>query len=79
MPTAKITADGRIDLPPAVLDGLGARPGDRVLFVPTGQRGAFLLVVANRDVRELKGMFGIPKRVTSIEEMRPMYLSKNRR
>jgi hypothetical protein len=42
--------------------------GDRVEFVKLAP-GEYLVLVANRSVTELKGMFGKASRTVSIEEM----------
>ncbi len=69
MPSAVVTSKGQITLPKAVRDALGVETGDRVEFVETG-KGAFEVIAASRDVRELKGMIERPRRPVSVEDMR---------
>jgi len=69
MPSAVLTSKGQITIPKAVREALGVEAGDRVEFVDTGA-GAFAVVAATRDVRELKGFIPRPRRPVSIEEMR---------
>lgn len=68
MTTATITSKGQITIPATVRQALAVDTGDRVEFVQI-EPGQFLFVAANRSVTELKGMFGKPTRVVSIEEM----------
>lgn len=68
MTTATVTSKGRITIPAHVRQALAVVAGDRVEFVQI-EPGQFVFVVANRPVTELKGMFGKPKKVMSIEEM----------
>ena len=68
MITATITQNGRITLPDDLLQAMGVRAGDRLIFVED-KNGQFLLSASRRDVTGLKGMFGKPARVVSIEEM----------
>lgn len=68
MSTATITSKGQITIPADVRRALDVGTGDRVEFVQV-EPGRFELVAATRSVRELKGRFGRPPRVVSIEEM----------
>ena len=68
MTTATITSKGQITIPANVRQALGVDTGDRVEFVEI-EPGQFLFVAANRSVTELKGMFGRPTKVVSIEDM----------
>jgi AbrB family looped-hinge helix DNA binding protein len=64
-----MTSKGQITLPKPVRDALGLATGDRVAFVEDA--GGFRLVPANRDVRELRGMFHRPgRKPVSVEEMK---------
>jgi antitoxin PrlF len=65
MPTATITSRGLITIPVNVRQALA---GDRVEFVQI-ETGQFLLIAANHSVTELKGMFGKPTKVVSVQEM----------
>lgn len=68
MAAATLTSKGQITVPIEVRQALGLDAGDRVEFVEV-ERGRFELVPATRSVKELKGMFGKPRRAISIEEM----------
>lgn len=68
MPTATITSRGRITIPVNVRQALAVGAGDRVEFVQI-ETGQFLLIAANHSVTELKGMFGKPTKVVSVQEM----------
>jgi AbrB family looped-hinge helix DNA binding protein len=69
MPSAVLTSKGQITIPKAVRDALGVESGDRVDFVETG-KGVFEVVAAAKDVRELKGVIGKPRRPVSVDDMR---------
>lgn len=69
MPSATVTSKGQITLPKEVREALGVGTGDRVEFVETG-KGVFEVIAGSRDVRELKGMLGRPRRPVSLEDMR---------
>lgn len=78
MPQAKVTSKGQITLPKLVRDALGLATGDRVAFVEDA--GGFRLVPANRDVRELRGMFHQPgRKPVSIDEMNATVRRRARR
>ena len=67
--TATVTSKGQITIPVRVRTALGLDPGDRVEFVEL-EKGQFVMIPANRSVRELDGMFkGRKKKPVSIEEM----------
>lgn len=68
MSTATLTSKGQITIPSDVRRALNVEAGDRVEFVQV-EPGRFELVAATRSVRELKGMFGKPRRRVSIEKM----------
>jgi AbrB family looped-hinge helix DNA binding protein len=68
MSTATVTTKGQITIPVDVRRALNVEAGDRVEFVQI-EPGRFEVVAATRSVRELKGRFGKPRRVVSIEEM----------
>lgn len=68
MASATIKAHGQISIPPEILRSLGVDTGDLVEFVQL-EPGKFLLLAANRSVTELKGMFGQPPKIVSIDEM----------
>jgi AbrB family looped-hinge helix DNA binding protein len=69
MPSAVITSKGQITIPKEVREALGVETGDRVEFVESA-KGVFEIVVASRDVRELKGLIGRPRKPVSVEDMR---------
>lgn len=69
MPTAVLTSKGQITIPKKVREALGVEAGDRIDFVETGA-GAFAVVAATRDVRELKGLIPRPKKPVSVDAMR---------
>jgi antitoxin PrlF len=68
MAAATLTSKGQITVPVEVRQALGLDAGDRVEFVEV-EPGRFELVPATQSVKTLKGMFGKPRRVVSIEEM----------
>jgi antitoxin PrlF len=68
MTTATVTSKGQITIPANVRQSLHVDSGDQVEFVEV-EPGQFLFVAATRSVTELKGMFGKPKKIVSIEEM----------
>lgn len=69
MPSAVLTSKGQITIPKQVREALGVDAGDRVDFVETGA-GAFAVVAATRDVRELKGLIPRPRKPVGVEDMR---------
>jgi antitoxin PrlF len=68
MPSAIVTTKGQITIPKEVREALGVEAGDRVEFVESA-KGVYEIVAASRDVRELKGMIGRPRKAVSIEDM----------
>ena len=68
MSTATLTSKGQITIPVDVRRVLNVQAGDRVEFVQI-EPGRFELVAATRSVRELKGLFGKPRRTVSIADM----------
>lgn len=68
MSTATLTTKGQITIPADVRRALNVEAGDRVEFVQV-EPGRFEVIASTRSVRELKGMFGKPKRSVSIDEM----------
>jgi antitoxin PrlF len=68
MAAATVTGKGQITIPVEVRQALRLDAGDRVEFVEV-EPGRFEIVPATRSVTDLKGMFGKPSRVVSIEEM----------
>ena len=68
MSTATLTSKGRITIPIDVRRSLNVDAGDRVEFVQV-EPGRFELIASARSVRELKGMFGKPKKAVSIDDM----------
>lgn len=68
MTTATLTSKGQVTIPADVRRDLNVDAGDRIEFIQI-EPGRYEVVAATRSVRELKGMFGKPKRSVSIEEM----------
>jgi AbrB family looped-hinge helix DNA binding protein len=68
MSTATVTSKGQITIPIAVREALRVAAGDRVEFIEVAP-GRFEFIAATQPVTALKGMFGKPKVVVSIEEM----------
>jgi len=68
MTAATVTSRGQITIPANVRKALAVEAGDRVEFIQI-EPGQFLLVAVNHFVTELKGMFGKPAKVVSIEDM----------
>ena len=75
MTTATITSKGQITIPANVRQSLNVDAGDRVEFVQV-EIGQYLFVAANHSVTELKGMFGKPKKIVSIEDMNRVIASR---
>jgi AbrB family looped-hinge helix DNA binding protein len=69
MHTAKLKTNGQITIPAKVRKALTLNSGDRVEFVLVAP-GRYELVAVNRDVTELKAMFGPASKLVSIEAMR---------
>jgi AbrB family looped-hinge helix DNA binding protein len=68
MTTATVTSNGQITIPDDVRRALAVKAGDRLEFVQINP-GEFLLIAVNRSVSELKGVFGKPRVVVSIDDM----------
>ncbi len=68
MSTATLTSKGQITIPVAVRTAMGVDTGDRVEFVEVGP-GRYECIAATGSVTALKGMFGKPSKVISIEDM----------
>lgn len=68
MAAATVRSRGRLTIPAKVRRALALYAVDRVEFVKLEQ-GEFLMVAANRSLSDLKGMFGKPAKVVSIDEM----------
>ena len=69
MASSVVTSKGQITIPKTVRDALGVDAGDRIEFVESAQ-GRFEIHAATRDVRELKGIVGRPRKPVSVEDMR---------
>lgn len=68
MTTATVTSKGQITIPSEVRQALQVKTGDRVEFVEVAP-GRFEFIAATRSVTALKGMFGKPTKVVSIDDM----------
>jgi antitoxin PrlF len=68
MTTATVTSKGQITIPANVRQALQVGTGDRVEFVEVDP-GRFEVIAATRSVKELKGMFGKPRKSVSIDDM----------
>lgn len=68
MTAATVTSKGQITIPASVRQSLQVDTGDQVEFIEI-EPGQFLFVAATRSVTELKGKFGKPRRVVSIDDM----------
>ena len=68
MATATLTSKGQITIPVEVRNEMNVDTGDRVEFVQIAP-GRYEFVAANREVTELKGMFGKARKPVSIEDM----------
>lgn len=68
MTVATLTSKGQITIPVDVRNELKVDAGDRVEFVQIAP-GRYEFVAATHSVTELKGMFGKPKKIVSIEAM----------
>ncbi len=69
MPGATVTSKGQITIPKKVRDALGLETGDRVEFVEE-RGGAYRMIPATRDIRDLKGLIAPPKKLVTVEDMR---------
>jgi antitoxin PrlF len=68
MPIATVTSKGQITIPAEIRAELNLKAGDRVYFVK-GESG-YVLFPKNGSVQRLKGIFGKPDRIVSLEEMK---------
>lgn len=68
MTSATVTSKGQITIPARIREALHVSAGDRVEFVEV-EPGRFEFIAATRSVTDLKGMFGKPVKIISIEEM----------
>jgi AbrB family looped-hinge helix DNA binding protein len=68
MTAATLTTKGQITIPVEVRNALGVDAGDRVEFVEIAP-GRYEFIAATRSITALKGMFGKPRKVVSIDEM----------
>ncbi len=68
MTTATLTSKGQITIPAEIRHELQVDAGDRVEFVQIAP-GRYEFVAVTRHVSELKGMFGVPAKPVSIEDM----------
>jgi len=68
MSIATVTSKGRITIPSDVRRALCLNAGDRVEFISI-EPGKFIVTAATRPVSELKGFFGKPSQVVTIEQM----------
>ena len=59
---------GQATIPVENRERLGLKAGDRLRFV-IGADGQVVVMRANIDIRDLKGMFPAPERRLSLEEM----------
>ncbi len=71
MAAATVRSKGRMTIPAKVRKALALSAGDRIEFVEL-ERGEFPMVAVNRSFTDLKGVFGKPVKVVSIEEMNPV-------
>ena len=68
MSTATVSSKGQFTIPANVGLALQVVAGDRVEFVEVDP-GRFEFFAATRSVRDLKGMFGKPRKSVSIDDM----------
>jgi len=68
MATSTITSKGQTTIPGVIRRHLRLKAGDRVEFVEEAD-GRVVLVPANIDVKELKGLLAPAPRRVSLEEM----------
>ncbi|MBX3690243.1 AbrB/MazE/SpoVT family DNA-binding domain-containing protein [Dokdonella sp.] len=68
MSTATLTSKGQITIPVAIREALKVSTGDRVEFVEVAP-GRYEFMAATASVRDLKGMFGKPRKAVAIEQM----------
>jgi antitoxin PrlF len=68
MTTATLTSKGQITIPADVRHDLKVDAGDRVEFIQIAP-GRYEFVAATQNVTALKGMFGKPRKLVSIDDM----------
>ncbi len=68
MTVATVTSKGQITIPVEVRQALAVEAGDRVEFVQI-EPGRFELIASTQSVKELKGMFGKPRKSVSVADM----------
>lgn len=68
MTTSIITSNGQITIPADVRHDLKVDAGDRVEFIQIAP-GRYEFVAATHNVTALKGMFGVPTKTVSIDDM----------
>ena len=68
MNSTRVPAKGQITIPASVREALRISAGDFVEFVEV-EAGRFEFIAATRSVTDLKGMFGKPVKMVSIDEM----------
>ncbi len=68
MTTATLTSKGQITIPADVRHDLKVDAGDRVEFIQIAP-GRYEFVAATQNVTALKGMFGKPTKLVSIDDM----------
>lgn len=68
MTTATLTSKGQITIPADVRHELKVDAGDRVEFIQIAP-GRYEFVAATQNIAELKGMFGKPTKMVSIDDM----------
>jgi AbrB family looped-hinge helix DNA binding protein len=68
MVAATLTSKGQITVPATVRQALGVGTGDRVEFVEISP-GRYEFIAATKSITDLKGMFGPPTGLVSIDDM----------
>lgn len=68
MSAATVTSTGQITIPVEVRVSLKVEAGDRIEFVEIAP-GRFEIVAATQSVAALKGMFGMPRKAVTVDEM----------
>ena len=69
MTKAKLNAKGKITIPIKVRKELQLNAGDQLVFVQLAP-GRYELMARNKQVTDLKGMFGAAKTSVTIEDMK---------
>jgi antitoxin PrlF len=65
--TAQVNHDGKLELPKAVMDRFGIKPGDRVELIKTA--AGVLIRSRPGDMRDLKGIIPKPARAVTVAAM----------